>query len=58
MSFYFQCIPPLIGCGSSAMGDFGAILKCGADFIGCGMSGCLKGGGGGGGGGGGDRKLN
>ena len=31
------------------MGDFGATFKCVADFIACGIGGCIKGGGGGGG---------
>merc|ERR1719427_1638109 len=48
-----DCIPPMIGCTTSSMGDFGATFKCVADFIACGIGGCIKGGGGGGGGGGG-----
>merc|ERR1712002_680098 len=47
-----DCIPPMIGCTASSMGDFGATFKCVADFIGCAIGGCIKGGGGGGGGGG------
>jgi len=46
-----DCIPPMIGCTKNSMGDFGATFKCVADFIACGLGGCLKGGGGGGGGG-------
>merc|ERR1719193_478620 len=45
-----DCIPPMISCTTSSMGNFGATAKCVADFVICGMGGCLKGGGGGGGG--------
>jgi len=45
-----DCIPPLIGCTASNMGDFPGTFKCVADFIGCSVHGCIKGGGGGGGG--------
>merc|ERR1712180_548844 len=47
-----DCIPPMISRTKNNMGDFGATFKCVADFIACGIGGCLKGGGGGGGGGG------
>merc|ERR1711962_466483 len=46
-----DCIPPMISCTKNNMGDFGGTFKCVADFIACGIGGCLKGGGGGGGGG-------
>merc|ERR1711962_905338 len=45
-----DCIPPMISCTKNNMGDFGGTFKCVADFIACGIGGCLKGGGGGGGG--------
>jgi len=48
-----HCIPPLIQCKMSAFGNWGAMFKCCADFIGCAIGGCASGGGGGGGGGGG-----
>ena len=40
----------MISCTKDSIGDFGATFKCVADFIACGIGGCLKGGGGGGGG--------
>merc|ERR1711973_269630 len=53
-----DCLPPLIECQAHAMGDLGATLKCGADFIACGIGGCLNNGGGGGdGGSGGDAPM-
>merc|ERR1712179_279911 len=49
-----DCLPPLIDWQAHAIGDLGATLKCGAEFIACGIGGCLHNGGGGDGDGGGD----
>merc|ERR1712142_799035 len=48
-----DCIPPMISCTTTSMGDFGAIFGCVANFIACGIGGCINNGGGGGGGDGG-----
>merc|ERR1712025_1079584 len=47
-----HCIPPMIQCKLGAIGNWPAMFKCCADFIGCAAGGCLAGGAGGAGGGG------
>merc|ERR1712042_91924 len=44
-----DCIPPMISCTTTSMGDFGAVFGCVAHFIACGIGGCINNGGGGGG---------